>query len=130
IWIRAVGVRVFSRASVQIPFGKSGNPPSGQVSTVQYSTLQSIAAGGPATVTPPLLSVFNYDSKLPSNWMRNAGVQMALPWSSSLDVSYVGTHGYNLLAYGASGLTTVESALDLNAPDLGAAYLPQNQDPT
>src|SRR5581483_5358368 len=62
--------------------------------------------------------------------MWNVGVQTALPWSSSLDVSYVGTHGYNLLAYGASGLTTVESALDLNAPDLGAAYLPQNQDPT
>ena len=62
--------------------------------------------------------------------MWNVGVQMALPWSSSLDVSYVGTHGYNILAYGSSGLTTVESALDLNAPDLGAAYLPQNQDPT
>ena len=27
----------------------------------------------------------------------NAGVQMALPWASSLDVSYVGNHGYNRL---------------------------------
>ena len=41
-----------------------------------------------------------YDAKIPTNVMWNAGVQMALPWSSSLDVSYVGTHGYNMLAYG------------------------------
>jgi len=128
--IRGAGGLFFDRPSGQYQFAQAGNPPTGQVSTVQYSTLQSIAAGGLSTVTPPLLSVFNYDSKLPSNWMWNAGVQMALPWSSSLDVSYVGTHGYNILAYGASGLMTVESAVDLNAPDLGAAYLQRNQDPT
>jgi len=128
--IRGGGGLFFDRPSGQYTFAQTGNPPTGQVSTVQYSTLQSIAAGGLQTLTPPLLSVYNYDSKLPSAWMWNGGVQMALPWSSSLDVSYVGTHAYNILAYGASGLTTVESALDLNAPDLGAAYLTQNQDPT
>ena len=128
--IRGGGGLFFDRPSGQYSFAQTGNPPTGQVSTVQFSTLQSIAAGGLQTVTPPLLSVYNYNSKLPSSWMWNAGVQMALPWTSSLDVSYVGTHSYNILAYGASGLTTVQSALDLNAPDLGAAYLPQNQDPT
>ena len=44
---------------------------------------------------------------------------MALPWSSALDVSYVGQYGYNL------GQT-----VDINQVDLGAAYLAQNQDPT
>ena len=44
---------------------------------------------------------------------------MALPWSSALDVSYVGQYGYNL------GQT-----VDINQVDLGAAYLPQNQDRT
>ena len=60
---------------------------------------------------------------LAAQWQ--AGVQMALPWASSLDVSYVGNHGYNRLG-GFQGGTTV----NLNAVDFGAAYLPQNQDPT
>ena len=37
---------------------------------------------------------------------------MALPWSSALDVSYVGQYGYNL------GQT-----VDINQVDIGAAYL-------
>jgi hypothetical protein len=52
-------------------------------------------------------------------------VQMALPWASSLDVSYVGNHGYNRLGALQGG-----STVNLNAVDIGAAYLPQNQDPT
>ena len=48
---------------------------------------------------------------------------MALPWASALDVSYVASHGYNLV-------NPFNQAIDLNAPDLGAAFLPQNQDPT
>src|SRR5262249_15426403 len=47
------------------------------------------------------------------------GVQLTLPWSSTLDVSYVGLHGYNLL-----------EQTDINAPDFGAAYLPENHNPT
>jgi hypothetical protein len=41
-------------------------------------------------------------------------------------VSYVGNHGYNLMQ-NRQGRVGV---LDLNAVDFGAAYLPQNQDPT
>jgi hypothetical protein len=48
---------------------------------------------------------------------------MALPWSSALDVSYVGSHGCNLM-------NQFNQPIDLNAPDLGAALQPQNQDPT
>jgi hypothetical protein len=44
---------------------------------------------------------------------------MALPWAVALDVSYVGQHQYNVL-----------QQVNLNAVDLGAASLPQNQDPT
>jgi len=47
-----------------------------------------------------------------------------------LDVSYVGNHGYNALAQAVIGTTLATGTLDINAPDLGAAYLPQNQDPT
>ena len=53
------------------------------------------------------------------------GVQMALPWASSLDVSYVGNRGVNRLGGLQSG-----NLVNQNAVDLGAAFLPQNQDPT
>src|SRR5262249_19611532 len=51
------------------------------------------------------------------------GVQMAMPWATSLDVSYVGNHGYNRLG-GLQGGNVV----NLNAVDFGTAYLPQFQD--
>ena len=44
---------------------------------------------------------------------------MVLPWASALDVSYVGQHSYNEV-----------QTVNLNAIDFGAAFLPQNQDPT
>ena len=50
-------------------------------------------------------------------------MQMALPWASALDVSYVASHGYNLV-------NAFNQPVDINAPDFGAAFLPQNQDPT
>ena len=66
------------------------------------------------------MTVFYYDSELPTSLQWNIGTQMTLPWSSSLDVSYVGSHAYNILGQNP----------DINAPDIGVAYLPQNQDPT
>ena len=47
------------------------------------------------------------------------------PWASVVDVSYVGNHGYNRLGGFQDGTT-----VNLNAIDIGAAYLPQNQDLT
>src|SRR5438445_36561 len=52
---------------------------------------------------------------------------MALPWSAALDVSYVGNHGFNRVRAFQGG---ANGSVDLNAVDIGAAYLPQNQDPT
>jgi hypothetical protein len=52
---------------------------------------------------------------------------MGLPWSMMLDVAYVGNHGFNRVRAFQGG---ANGAVDLNAIDIGAAYLPQNQDPT
>jgi len=52
---------------------------------------------------------------------------MALPWATALDVAYVGNYGFNRLRAFQGG---ANGAVDLNAVDIGAAYLPQNQDPT
>ena len=120
----------FDRPVGQTVFSQIGNPPNGQASTIQYAQLQSLGSSGLQTTAPPGLAIYYYNSQLPSTLQWNVGVQMALPWSSSLDVSYVATHGYNLIAFGSVGTAVVPNELDLNAPDLGAAYLPQNQDPT
>jgi hypothetical protein len=87
--------------------------------TVRYGQLQTLGSGGLTTSTPPALSVYEYDSSLPASIQWNAGVQMALPWSVTLDVSYVGQHQYNIL-----------QPQNINAVDYGAAFLPENQDPT
>ncbi len=69
--------------------------------------------------------IFQYDAKVPASAQWQAGIQKTLPWASVVDVSYVGNHGYNRLGGFQNGNT-----VNLNAIDFGAAYLPQNQDPT
>ncbi len=107
----------FDRLNGNTVYNQVGNPPIGQSSTIRNGTLQTL---GPLTQTPSNMTVFYYNSKLPTSLQWNVGTQMTLPWSSSLDVSYVGSHAYNVLGQNP----------DINAPDLGVAYLPQYQDPT
>ena len=68
------------------------------------------AAAGCATSGAPTLQIFQYDAEAPVVVPVELRRQMSLPWSSTLDVSYVGNHGYNLLS----------GTADINAPDLGA----------
>ena len=57
----------------------------------------------------------------------NVEVQQMLPWNMVGSLNLVGNHGYNRLrAFQGGG----NGSVDLNAVDIGAAYLPQNQDPT
>ncbi|MEO8484026.1 MAG: carboxypeptidase-like regulatory domain-containing protein [Acidobacteriota bacterium] len=117
--VRGGGGLFYDRPSGNSIFDQITNPPIVQSVTVRYAQLQSLGSGGLTTSTPPTLTTFEYDSNIPSSAQWNAGVQMALPWSSALDISYVGQHGYNIL-----------QGQNLNAVDLGAAFLPQNQDPS
>jgi hypothetical protein len=49
----------------------------------------------------------------------NSGIQMAMPFFSTLDLSYTGQRSYN-----------TQETLNLNTIDYGTAYLPSMQDPT
>ena len=109
----------FDRPDGNAIFPQVQNPPTYKNITVRYGTLQTLGAGGLTTEGPPALAVYEYDSKLPSSTQWNAGMQMMLPWATSLDLSYVGHHSFNLL-----------QNVNLNAVDFGAAFLPENQDPT
>ena len=110
----------FDRLNGNTVYNQVGNPPVGISTNVRNGNLQTLGQSGLVTQTPSSMTVFYYDSKLPTSLQWNVGTQMTLPWSSSLDVSYVGSHSYNILGQNP----------DVNAPDLGVAYLPQNQDPT
>jgi hypothetical protein len=115
--LRGGGGLFFDRPSGNSVFAQVLNPPNLQNVTVRYGQLQTL--GNVTTETPPALNVFEYDSSLPSSIQWNGGVQMALPWAMALDVSYVGQHQYDIL-----------QNVDINRPDLGAAFLPENRDPS
>jgi hypothetical protein len=119
------GVGLFyDRPDGNTVFSIPGNPPISTSQDLRYGNLATVGQGLSTTGVPALVT-FQYDAKVPASWQWQFGAQMSLPWASSLDVSYVGNHGFNRLG-GLQGGTTVNQ----NAVDFGAAFLPQNQDPT
>jgi hypothetical protein len=93
------------------------NPPTSRTITVQYGQLQTLGTG--LTEGAPTLNAIQVDTKVPSSTQWNAGVQVALPWSTIVDMSYIGQHSYNTF-----------NGVNINMPDFGAAFQPENQDPT
>jgi hypothetical protein len=86
--------------------------------TLFYGRMQDINANS-ALLAPPTLFAFQQDGTFPRVYAFNAGVQMQLPWRSMVDVSYVGTRSRHQ-----------HTQKNINAPDYGVAFLPQNQDTT
>ena len=124
IVLRGGGGLFYDRPDGNTVFSIPGNPPIATAQDLRNGQLQTLGTGLSTVAVPPLV-VFQYDAKVPAQWQWQVGVQMALPWSSAVDVSYVGNHGFNRLGNYQGG-----STVNLNAVDIGAAYLPQNQDPT
>ena len=118
----------FDRPEGNSIYNTVANPPFSIGSIVQYAQLQTLSSAL-TTQAPPQIFTFWYDSKLPSSFQWNGGAQFVLPWATSLDLSYVGQRGFNLVR-SQEQTPTGSNAVDLNSVDFGAAYLPQNQDPT
>jgi hypothetical protein len=95
-------------------FPMGSNPPSAGTQTVRFSQLQGLGQTGFSPAAAPALNVWQYNGPLPASMQWNVGVQMALPYSTALDVSYVGQHGYDLV-----------QSVPLNAIDFGTAFQPQ-----
>jgi hypothetical protein len=124
--LRGGGGLFFDRPDGNTVFSIPGNPPISTSQDLRNGQLQTLGSGL-SSVGVPALIVFQYDAQVPSSWQWQGGVQMMMPWSMALDVSYVGNHGFNRLrAFQGGG----NGSVDLNAVDIGAAFLPQNQDPT
>jgi hypothetical protein len=109
----------FDRPSGNSIYSQVQNPPTYSSITVRNSFLNTLGTGGLAISGAPALNVFEYAGDLPSSTQWNGGVQMTLPWSSVLDVEYVGQHSFHSL-----------DGVDINAIDFGSAFLAQNQDLT
>lgn len=82
----------------------------GQASTLASST---------GVLNPPTLSAFSNSPKVPVTYSYSLGIESKLPYSLLLSVAYVGSVSNHLL-----------DTLNLNPVPFGAAFLPQNQDPT
>jgi hypothetical protein len=103
------------------PFGTSGpinQPPTANNLTLTNDLLTNVTTGVGLS-SPSNVTVTPLKSKVATSVQWNVGIQRAMPWSTVLDVSYVGFHNYN-----QSGNANT------NGLPFGAAYLPENQDPT
>ena len=110
----------FDRPDGNSVFSQVGNPPFTKNPVLRFSRLSEVGTGsGLTTEAPQGMVIFEYNNPIQKSSQWNGGVQVALPWASSLDVSYVGQRSFDRL-----------QTVDLNSVDLGTAFLPQNQDVT
>lgn len=100
------------------------NPPTSEQATIRYAQLQNLDSGQRLSGSPNMQQ-WQYEAEIPTSLQWNVGIQRVLPFASTFDISYVGHYSYNLLNELHGG-----GAAPINAPDYGAAFLPQNQDPT
>ncbi len=125
-WVIRGGFGVYyDRPDGNTVFSIPGNPPAATDTDLFNGNLATLGSGGLSPLPVPALVTFQYNAKVPSSLQWNVGVQKSLPFQMVGDVSYVGNHGYNRLGVLQGGDT-----VNLNAVDIGSAYLPKYQDPT
>ena len=109
----------FDRPSSTTVSAGVNNPPTSRTITVQFGQLQNLGRGGLTTQGAPTLAGLQLKTKLPKSTQWNVGVQTALPWSITLDTSYVGQHSFDTF-----------NGVNINTVDFGTTFLPQYQDRT
>jgi hypothetical protein len=124
-WVIRGGMGLFyDRPDGNTVFSTPGNPPIATATDLRNGQLSTLGQGlSPQPV--PALVTFEYKAKIPTSLQWQLGIQKSLPWAMVADVTYVGNHGYNRLGSFQGG-----TQQPINSVDIGAAYLPKNQDPT
>lgn len=117
--IRGATGMFYDRPPANSIYATTSNPPKSQNVTLRYGNLVNISSTGLTTVAPPSITVFEYDNKVPASYQWNIGTQLRMPLNSVFDISYTGQHSYD-----------TQNTVNLNAIDIGSAYLAQYQDPT
>ncbi|HQR33511.1 MAG TPA: TonB-dependent receptor [Blastocatellia bacterium] len=117
--VRGGGGMFYDRPQGNVVFDLVRNPPTTLEPTFFFGRMQDLNSGQ-VLLGPPALVAYDHEGKSPTSYSFNLGIQKRIaPLDAVLDVSYVGTLGVHLL-----------QRRNINAPAYGAAYLPQNQDPT
>ena len=94
------------------------NPPLGIQPVLNYGLVNTISPTS-ALLSPPDFYAADPEGKIPTVYNFTLGVQSKLPYSFVLDAAYVGALSRHL-----------QDNRNLNYVPFGAAFAPQNQDPT
>src|SRR5438128_244010 len=116
--VRMGGGVFYERIQGNMIFNQINFPPGLLTPKIYYGNLNDIATSS-GTLFPLAAAGLSTEGKLPTVYNFNFTVQRQLPASMLLDVGYVGTQTRHGLA-----------RQPFNEPSFGAAWLPQNQDPT
>src|SRR5579875_1421784 len=115
---RAGGGIFYDRYQGNEIFNLLPNPPQELQPTAINGFVNQISTNN-ALLSPASITAISYTGEVPTITNYSAGIQAKLPFQMVLDTSYVGSISRHLLAN-----------LNLNPVYYGAAFLPQNQDPT
>ena len=118
IVVRTGGGIYYDRFQGNRVFDSVRNPPETVQPVLNYGYAQNITPGS-ALLGPPTLYVVDPAGKIPTTYNYQFSIQSRLPWSMILDTAYVGSQSRHL-----------QDNRNLNAVPYGAAFQPQNQDPT
>lgn len=115
---RAGGGVFYDRLQGNPIFDMLPNPPSTAIPQFYYGSLATIPSAASGAFFPQNVVGFDKAGQIPTTYNWNATIQRELPGSILLDVGYVGASSNHLLY-----------RYNQNTIPLGAAWLPQNQDP-
>jgi hypothetical protein len=116
--MRAGGGVFYDRYEGNIAFDQIVNPPNTLIPRISYGRLQDVNPNN-ALLAPFGLNAMNYSGEIPSVYNYNIGFQKKLPLNFIGDIAYIGSIANHL-----------PRRVNANAVPYGAAFLPQNQDPT
>ncbi len=116
--VRAGGGIFYDRLQGNPVFDMLPNPPSTIIPQFYYGNLSAIPPASAGTFFPAGVVGFDESGNIPTTYNWNITVQRELPFAVLLDVGYVGSISNHDLY-----------RLNENTIPLGAAWLPQNQDP-
>jgi hypothetical protein len=114
-----VGAGVFyDRLQGNPVFDMLVNPPSIATPKFYYGNLAAIPSSSAGVFFPGSVNGFDKNGQIPTTYNWNATIQRELPGAILFDIGYVGASSNHILY-----------RINQNAIPLGAAWLPQNQDP-
>jgi hypothetical protein len=117
--VRFGGGVFYDRLEGNLTYNQLSSQPTTNTPTIYYGTLATLGSQGQNFFPQTPGAAMSGDGHIPTVYSYNVTIQRTLPFSTMLDVAYVGTTDRHL-----------PLTVPVNEPAYGSAWLPQNQDPT